>query len=244
MNSIVDALSWTIRCRWLIYAMLVTLFQVLSGCASSNSPFANLPMSATPYETPAYIEKVNTGSLFQAGMDANSLFSGDRKPRAVGDTLKVNIAEKFNASNKINTTTSRDNKVATKGPGTNAGSGGGFIDKILNVDASAAGSDAYKGSGTTDNAGAFNALLTASVINVLPNGHLMVAGERSISLNGGTSTLRFFGIVNPKTIRAGNVVASEDVLNAKFEVAGQGDVADSGSRNWLQRFLTNNLTIW
>lgn len=228
--------------RLMMCAMALPCLNTLGGC-SSTSPFSNLPMSAAPYETPVYIEKINTGSLFQPGMDATSLFSGDRKPRAVGDTLKINIAEKFAATNKVNTSTSRDNKVATKGPGT-ANPNGGFIDRVLNVDASAGGSDAYKGAGTTDSSGSLNALLTASVINVLPNGHLMVAGERSITLNGGTSNLRFHGVVNPKTVKAGNIVASEDVLNARFEVGGQGDVSDAGSRNWLQRFLTNNLVIW
>lgn len=228
--------------RLLLCTTALPCLNILAGCAAT-SPFAKLPMSAAPHETPVYVEKINTGSLFQAGMDANSLFSGDRKPRAVGDTLKINIAEKFAASNKVNTTTKRENQVATKGPGT-SNPNGGFIDRVLNVDASASGSDAYKGAGTTDNAASFNALLTASVINVLPNGHLLVAGERSITLNGGTSNLRFHGVVNPRTVRAGNIVSSEDVLNARFEVAGQGDVSDAGSRNWLQRFLTNNMVIW
>ncbi|CAH0354263.1 flagellar basal body L-ring protein FlgH [Aquabacterium sp. CECT 9606] len=242
MNMKFNTSQMSIRRRITVCAVALPCLNTLLGC-SSTSPFANLPMSTAPQETPAYIEKINTGSLFQAGMDATSLFSGDRKPRYVGDTLKIDIAEKFAATSKVNTSTSRENKVSTKGPGT-ANPNGGFIDRVLNVDASAAGSDAYKGKGTTDNAGTFNALLTASVINVLPNGHLLVAGERSITLNGGTSNLRFHGVVNPKTVKAGNIVASEDVLNARFEVGGQGDVSDAGSRNWLQRFLTNNLVIW
>jgi flagellar L-ring protein precursor FlgH len=81
-------------------------------------------------------------------------------------------------------------------------------------------------------------------VNVMPNGHLVVAGERSMALNGGTSTLRFAGMVNPKDIKAGNIVASADVLNARYEVSGQGDVSDAASRNWLQRLLTKTLTVW
>lgn len=59
--------------------------------------------------------------------------------------------------------------------------------------------------------------MAVTVINVLPNGHLLVAGERSMGLNGGVSTLRFSGIVNPRDIGPGNVVASADVVNANLE---------------------------
>ena len=216
---------------------------VLAGC-SSPPPFIASPMSAVPNEPPPYIERVPTGAIFQAGMSSGSLFSGERKPRSIGDTLKVDISEKLTASNKVDTTTSRENKMASKGPGTGSPGKGNLIDKLVNMNATASGSDAYKGTGSTDNALSLAAQLTVSVVNVLPNGHLIVAGERSMALNGGTSTLRFAGTVNPRDIKAGNIVASNDVLNARYEVDGQGDVSDAGSRSWLQRFLTKSMTVW
>lgn len=217
------------------------------GACSTPEPYYASPMSAmpgTPAEAPAYVERVPTGSIFQAGMGSTSLFSGDRKPRMIGDTLKVDIVEKITASNKVETNTSRENKVAAKGPGGGSPGQGNIIDKIVNMDATASGSDSFKGSGSTDNALTLQTQLTASVVNVLPNGHLVVAGERSIALNGGMSTLRFAGVVNPKDIRGGNVVASGDVLNPRYELAGQGDVNDASSRNWMQRLLTKSLTVW
>ncbi len=216
---------------------------LFAGC-SSPQPFMTSPMSASPNEPPPYVERVPTGSLFQPGMMAGTLFSGERKPRALGDTLKVDISEKLTASNKVETNTSRENKVASKGPGNGAPGKGNFFDKLVNMDATASGSDAYKGQGSTDNALSLAAQLTVSVVNVLPNGHLVVAGERSMALNGGTSTLRFAGTVNPRDIKAGNVVMSSDVLNARYELDGQGDVSEAGSRSWLQRFLTKSLTVW
>ena len=83
-----------------------------------------------------------------------------------------------------------------------------------------------------------------TVINVLPNGNLLVAGERSMGLNGGVSTLRFSGIVNPRDIGPGNVVASRDVVNASLENAARGDIAEATSRSWLQRVLARSLSIW
>lgn len=72
-------------------------------------------------------------------------------------------------------------------------------------------------------------ILAASVINVLPNGHLVVAGERGVAMNGGTSTLRFSGIENPRDIRPGNIVPSGDAVNARVELVGQGDVSEAAN---------------
>ena len=183
-----------------------------------------------------------TGSIYQASQGGGNLFSNNRRPRAVGDTFKVEIAEKLTASRKLNTETSRENSVASKGPGSK--STGGLLKKLLNLDASASGSDKFKGAGQADNDTSFNGQLAVSVVNVLPNGHLVVAGERLVALNGGNSILRFAGIVNPVDVQVGNIVSSADVVNARIELAGEGDVAESSSKTWLQRVLTDKMLVW
>jgi flagellar L-ring protein FlgH len=215
---------------------------LLTGCAGGPQSIVTGPTSVPPAAPVTVVERVNNGAIFQPGMTTASLFSDDRRPRAIGDTLKVDISESLKASNKVSTDTSRDNKVASKGPGTSHT--GGLFNSLLNMDASASGSDAFKGSGSAGSETSFNGRIAVSVINVLPNGHLLVAGERSIAMNGGVSTLRFSGLVNPKDIRAGNVVASADAANARLEVAGRGDVSEAGTRTWLQRVLTNGLSVW
>jgi flagellar L-ring protein precursor FlgH len=82
------------------------------------------------------------------------------------------------------------------------------------------------------------------VINVLPNGYLLIAGEKKIAFNGDVSSLRFSGVVNPKDIKPGSVVSSADIVNARLEQAGKGDISDTASRNWIQRVLTSTLTMW
>jgi flagellar L-ring protein precursor FlgH len=177
-------------------------------------------------------------------LPGQQLFTDQRKPRNIGDTLKIDIAESLNASQSLSTDTSRDNKVASKGPGAGDAALGGVLTGLLNMDVSASSSDAYKGSGKSENAQALKGKIAASVINVLPNGNLVVAGERSIAMNGGVSTLRFSGVVNPADIKPGGIVASGDVVDARIEQVGGGDLADSASRGWLQRLLTKSLTVW
>ncbi|MEH0165937.1 flagellar basal body L-ring protein FlgH [Roseateles microcysteis] len=221
----------------------LALLPVLMLGACSTQPLVQGPMLAAPVKAPLYLERPNNGAIYQAHMPANSLFSSERRPQSIGDTLKVDIAESLQASQRSSSDTSRDNKLAVKGPGSGRKSGG-VLETILNADASASGSDSFKGSGNTETSSSFATQLAVTVINVLPNGHLVVAGERSTGLNGGRNTLRFSGTLDPRDIRPGNIVNSKDVVNASLENVGQGDVSEASSRTWLQRVLTRSLSIW
>lgn len=223
--------------------LLLLLCISISACANSPAPLVQGPLLVPAAPAPTYIERANNGAIYQAHMNAGSLFSSEKKPRQIGDALKIDIAETLRASQKVATNTSRDNKLAVKGPGTGE-KGGGLFTALMNADASASGSDSFDGAGKTENASSFNAQLAVSVINVLPNGHLLVAGERSMALHGGSNTLRFSGIVDPRDIKPGNIVASADVVNARLELAGRGDVSEAASRSWMQRVLARTLSVW
>lgn len=212
----------------------------LAGCASQPTSVVPGPTYVAPIERPASVERIPTGSLFQP--QSGSLFTGRRKPSAIGEVLKVDISERLRASNSVSADIDRQTSLSSKGPGTT--SSGAFFKDLLNQDIAASGSSSFKGKGGTDNDSSFNGQIAASVINVLANGNLVVAGERTIALNGNASTLRFAGVVDPRDIKDGNVVKSSDVVNARMEVVGQGDVADGTSRNWLQRIFNNSLSIW
>lgn len=237
-SAFAGQLAWTRR----VPGCALLLVTLIAGCASQPPSIVDGPLTALPVQPPTYLERPTNGAIFQAGMNAETLFSSERRPQAVGDTLKVDIAENLRANQKVATDTSRDNKLAVKGPGT--AKPGGLLEPIINADLSASGSDAYKGNGRTETSTSFDAKLAVTVINVLPNGHLVVAGQRSTGLNGGVNTLRFSGIVNPRDIRTGNVVQSRDVVDAKLESVGSGDVSEAASRSWLQRVLTRSLSIW
>lgn len=231
------------RARQAVPAPLaVVLLGLLAGCASSPEP-RTLPRSVAPVAAPPQIERVANGAIFRA--DTASLgFGVERRPRAVGDALKVDIAETLKASTRHAADSSRDNRVSSKGPGSDQANGTNALHRLLNLNASASGSDAFKGSGEAGSDSSFSGRVAVSVIRVLANGHLQVAGERSIVLSNGSTVLRFSGVVNPADIRPGNVVASADVVDAQIEALGQGDLGDSTRRSWLQRLLTQSLRVW
>ncbi|PXW93693.1 flagellar L-ring protein precursor FlgH [Sphaerotilus hippei] len=222
---------------------LTALHGLLAAC-SSPPQVVQGPTSAPPVQAMAQVERLHTGAIFQPNASTSWLFSDQSKPRRIGDTLKVDIAESLSASNRQTMETGRENKVASKGPGSGDTSLNGILTGLLNMDASASGSDSFKGNGKLENANQLKGKLAATVINVLPNGNLVVAGERRIGFNGNVSTLRFSGVVSPRDIQPGGIVASTDVVDARFEHLGQGDMADANTRGWLQRALTNALTVW
>jgi flagellar L-ring protein precursor FlgH len=227
-----------------VQAALLAGAVLLAGCSSNpDTTIMKGPLTAMPAPQAPYIERVNNGSIFQQNMQMAALYNGRNKPRFVGDSLKVDISESQSGSNTLKTETSRKNAIASTGPGT-ASSNKGLINQLINMNATASGSDSFAGSGSATNATSFTGTIAATVINVLPNGNLVVAGERSVSMSNGVSTLRFSGIVDPKDFTQGNIVASADVSNAKLEVVGKGDVNEAGSRSWIQRVLTNSLAFW
>ena len=221
----------------------VVLAGVLAGCASP-SPLVQGPVSVRPVAPPNYAERTVTGGIYRANLGNVSLFSDQRKPQSIGDTIKIDISESLNASSTINSVNSRANAVASKGPGLNSNSLGSLLKGLANMDATASGSDSFTGKGNSQNTSTFNARLSAYVVNVLSNGNLVVAGERSMAFNGGVTTLRFSGVVNPLDIKAGGIVASGDVADAKTELTGNGGVNDSAQKSWLQKLLTDGLAVW
>ena len=215
----------------------------LAGC-STPTPLVSGPVSVRPVAPPTYAERTVTGGIYRANLNTVSLFSDQRKPQNIGDIVKIDISESLTASNTVNSVNSRDNAVASKGPGMDSNSLGSLLRGLANMNATASGSDSFTGKGNSQNTAAFTARLTGYVVNVMSNGNLVVAGERSTSFNGGVYTLRFSGVINPLDVKSGGIVSSTDVADAKTELTGNGGAADTASRTWLQKLLTDGLSVW
>lgn len=216
---------------------------LLGGCTSNPPPLVAGPTSVRPPYPVAGLEKQTQGSLYQQSTYIG-IYQDAPLAHKIGDKVKIEIAETSSGSNKSSTKLARANSVATKGPGTTDEKMNSLLRNLLNLDAQASGKDDFSGDGKTENSSSLKGKLAASVINVLPNGNLVVAGDRSIALNGTVNTLRFSGVINPKDLKPDNRVASEDVMEARLEQVGDGLVADSNGKSWLQKLLTDSLLVW
>ena len=80
-----------------------------------------------------------------------------------------------------------------------------------------------------------------TVHQVLPNGTLVVRGEKNLRLNQGSEFIRLTGLVRVEDINRNNQVSSQNVANANISYAGRGVLNDSNSAGWLTRFFTHPL---
>ena len=210
----------------------------LCACAAVNRPPAVDVAQPTSLHVPLQAAApVVNGAIFQPTR-YRPLFENHRA-RLVGDLLTVQIAEKVSASQKSNSSVDKTGKLEASVSALPLLAPNSF------ARASAAGqsSNGFAGKGSTESSNDFSGTITATVIGVLPNGHLLVAGEKQIGVNFNVDVLRFSGQVDPRAIQAGNTVLSAQIANVRIEHRGRGQQAEAQGIGWLSRFFLNVLPI-
>ena len=178
-----------------------------------------------------------TGSIYASSYAGNPLFE-DRRPRNVGDILTIVISENVNASKNSATNASRTGSTNLEFYDVPRALGGLF-GTSQNADIS--GANALKAGGGASAANTFNGTITVTVLEVLPNGNLVVSGEKQMAINQGAEFIRFSGVVNPRTITGDNAVPSTQVADARIEYTAKGYIDEAQNMGWLQRFFLNVL---
>lgn len=210
---------------------------ILGGCAMiPPEPIVTGPLTAEPpppYGMPA---AEPNGSIYQPTAYGNYPLFEDRRPRNVGDIVTVVIQERTNAQKRVATSTERSSGATL---------GWGAVPTILpgnvspNQDFSISGGNTMEGEGSSRADNLFTGTLTTTVIGVLPNGNLQIAGEKQIAINRGSEYLRFSGVVDPRSITGDNTVSSTQVADAKIEFRSKGVMDEVQTMGWLQRFFLN-----
>ena len=230
-------------------AIAAALLASLAGCEVMNPrpPVDHLastaPLQATPYPAQALgaagpaVAPPPSGSIYAAAA-YRPLFE-DYKARLVGDVLTVQIVEKISATQRSTSSIDKNGKLSAAITALPLLKANSF------ARASAAGSsgNTFEGKGTTESSNDFAGVITATVVGLLPNGHLLIAGEKQIGVNHNVDVLRFSGQVDPRLIQSGNVVASAQIANVRIEQRGRGQQADAQGIGWLGRFFLNVLPI-
>lgn len=216
------------------YLAAIAAAALLAGCATPY-PTPQVELSHTPVVDLPLVQPQasNNGAIYQAA-SYRPLFE-DHRARLVGDTLTINITERVSASQ---TSTSELSKTGELSAGVTAlpGIAGNSFGR---ASAAATSANDSKGKGSNQNTNEFTGAITAVVTAVLPNGHLMISGEKQIGVNRNVDVLRFSGQVDPRAIGQGNAVASTAVANVRIEQRGRGAVSDAHAIGWLSRFFLN-----
>ncbi|HXE37063.1 MAG TPA: flagellar basal body L-ring protein FlgH [Azonexus sp.] len=212
--------------RLVLLALVVT-----AGCTTVPPTNVHQPMSARP--APRYENTQANGAIYQAA-NSRPLFE-DRRARYVGDTITVAITENTSASAKSNNKLDKSN-VGKASIGALSGLPG---QTLLGLDYNTSSSNAFSGKGEAANNNVFTGNITATVIDVLPNGNLLVSGEKQLAIGHEQEYVRISGVVNPNFVDASNTVASSKIADARIEYKSAGQISEGQIMGWLARFFLN-----
>ena len=137
----------------------------------------------------------------------------DRKAHNVGDTLTVLISEKT-------TTTQTKSRKNGKSASTSLNAGTGIFNFL--AAATAGGSDSWKADGSAKDTSNFSGSITVTVVEVQPNGNMVVEGTRSIWQNKDEHKVTLRGIVRRDDVAYDNTVPSAKVADATVRFDGKG----------------------
>ena len=206
-----------------------------TGCAQiPREPLVHQPMTARANPSAPLPAPRANGAIFRDGPGGNALFE-DRRPRNIGDILTIVISEKVNASKNSGANASRTGSLTAAFP-TIPKLLGGLLD---DQDAKLSGNNILNAKGGANANNTFNGVITVTVTDVMPNGNLLVSGEKQMGINQGTEYIRFSGVVNPRTVSGSNTVPSTLVADARIEYTAKGYIDEAQHMGWMQRFFLN-----
>jgi flagellar L-ring protein precursor FlgH len=225
-----------VRWRDLMAPVCLAASLILGGCNTVPTSIVRQPTSVLPAPLPA-VPPAASGTIFQSA-HYRPLFE-DYRARIKGDTLVIIIAERSTVG-KASANTS------TKSSGISAS-----VDRLFGMPATTAGKLGLQADGSrksedkdsADSQNSFDSTLTASVIDVLENGKLVISGEKQVALDKGVEFIRFSGIVNPAAITGGNTVYSHQVADARAEYRTNTQVDKSLLFSAMTRFFFSVLPL-
>ena len=209
---------------------------LLGGCVIAGD--------VRPYPAMAPIQPImppqaapTAGAIYAAGPTLQ-LYS-DRRARDVGDLLTITLLENTTATTSANTATAKESDLSIGTPsifGAPVTLGGKDI-----LSATANGKRDFTGKGNSAQSNRLQGSVTVTVVQRLPNGNLVVQGQKNLRLNQGDELVQVQGIVRPADIAQDNSIPSSRVADARIVYGGRGPVAQSNAMGWLSRFFNSAL---
>jgi flagellar L-ring protein precursor FlgH len=207
----------------------------LAGCGTTPSSIVEQPTTARPQAQP--VQVAGNGAIYQAAA-YRPLFE-DRRARHVGDVLTIVINEKTRAGKQASSNASKTSAVDSS----ISAVAGLPLKTFQGLGVNAAASTEYDDESKLDSSNTFSGSVTVTVVEVLPNGNLVVAGEKQIGLDKGTEYIRLSGVVQPDTIQAGNTVSSAKVADARIEYRTSAKFDKAEVMSWMARFFLSFIPL-
>jgi len=233
----------------------------LAGCSSilKKAPTTTVvsadsaTVSAKNDTMDLYVRNPSEGSLWAPHNSRAYLFE-DTKARNINDIVTVKISEISDASRDAKTKLTRKAGLKSKitkffgspldfgmdnlwGKNTDAATAKERVEQPFDPEIDTDSQNSYDGSGATSRKDRIIAMLSAKVVEVYPNGNMMIEGRREVTLNNERQFIQLSGIIRPKDIGSDNVVISSAIADARITLTGKGVIADKQNPGYGHRFF-------
>ena len=219
---------------------------LLTGCSSAPERMEHLSYAPSyPLNIPEAAQPKN-GSLYQAG--AMTLFN-DARAHRVGDIITISLDESMSANKKdeakYDKSNSQDYGVTTPftatTPNNIVGAAVNTLTQPLQGLSIGYGSEsAFSGKSDVKQNSSLTGSIAVTVVEVIPNGNLVIRGEKWITIHDGDEVVQFAGIIRPEDIQPDNTIASAKVADVRLvykDVGMTGDTARAGiGTQWLTKY--------
>jgi len=222
--------------------------QTIIGCAALAAPLllASCSHETAELKTPSFDEQIErpqmnyaSGSLWQA---SSAGLAEDVKARRRGDIVTVVISEQASASKQASTATARASSLSAGMPnllGLEKTPVKGWMDLANLLNASFASK--FDGSGSTSRQETLQATISTKVLDVLPNGNLVIEGRRNVKVNNEDQIIVLTGTVRSRDVSSDNSISSSLIADARINYSGKGIISDRQKPGWLMNVLD---TVW
>ena len=205
--------------------ILIISLTILSNCSTYveetiNAEFVPLKPSLAEMKLSA----PSNGSIYSTS--SPGLFSADKRAHKVGDILTVQLSETFSSTKSVATATSKADVIGAEvGPT-------GFLRNFAGIGGNASKTNTFAGSGSASQSNTLTGFISATVVNVYPNGNLEIKGQKKLRITEGTEYIRLSGIIRPEDISTTNTVSSAKIAEAQIEYVGAGILDSATKPGW------------
>ena len=162
---------------------------------------------------------------------------GDKRARSVGDILTIIVQESTASSKANNTKTARSSGTdASIGSFLFSPTASSLLTKGGKLPAmSMTSKNTFDGGGEINNSEKITTRFAVKIVDVLPNGNMIVEGKRQTKISGETTDAVLRGVVRGEDVTAVNTVFSYNVADATIQYMSKGSVSDNQRKGWFSR---------
>lgn len=96
---------------------------------------------------------------------------------------------------------------------------------------------AFEGQGTAEREDTLRTRLAAEIVEIKPNGNLVVEARSRVAKSRETTIITLTGVVRPQDVAPDNVVYSYNIADVDINYESSGPVSDANKRGWFLKFL-------